>query len=276
MDTKIPYRINNINIDNICYTDIKSNKTKTIIYIKYNDKDRLKNLVFQSPSLLNINDVVNKNNINELDIPLYGKCDSKVQVLIDFFNNLDRKILTDAKRNTKWFDNFIKSNTIKYQSIIRDCNESKYSNGMIRMKILKSDDFETLLQMNNKDKISIDKIQKNSWVKMILEIYAIWVNENGFGLFIRPILMSFKLKNQLEYNYKLIDDSDEIDDVIHTVNDNDNSIFIKAETDLVTDNNATSTVLEMPNDNSFMEIHTDSSNMSDAKCNNSLSSTSST
>ena len=172
MDTKIPYRINNINIDNICYTEIKSNTKKTIVYIKYKDKDRLKNLVFQSPSLLNINDVVNKNNINELDIPLYGKCDSKVQVLIDFFNELDKKLLNDAKRNTKWFDNFIKSETIKYQSIIRDCNDNKYRNGMIRMKILKSDDFETLIQMNNKDKINVDKIQKNSWVKMILEIYV--------------------------------------------------------------------------------------------------------
>ena len=63
---------------------------------------------------------------------------------------------------------------------------------MIRIKIVKSSDFETLLQINNKERISEEDIPNDSWVKMILEVYAIWINKNGFGIFLRPILVSFK------------------------------------------------------------------------------------
>ena len=135
--------------------------------------------------------------------------------------------------------------------------------------------------MNNKNKLNVEDIPTNSWVKMILEVYAIWINENGFGLFVRPILISFQIKDQLDYNYKLMEDSDEIDNIIHTTNEIDNSIFIKAESDLTRqsglNSNITSTVLEMPhNDNSFEEM----SNSSDINLvnnnNNNLSATSST
>ena len=281
MNPKTPYRVSNIKMDNICYTDVKSNSKKTIIYIKYHERDKLKNIVFQTPTLLNINKAVKKNDIYELDIPLYGKCNNKVQTLINFFNSLDDKIVKDAKINTKWFNNFIRNNTIKYQKIVRSCEDVEYPNGMIRVKILQTSDFETLIQMNNKNKLNVEDIPTNSWVKMILEVYAIWINENGFGLFVRPILISFQIKDQLDYNYKLMEDSDEIDNIIHTTNEIDNSIFIKAESDLTRqsglNSNVTSTVLEMPhNDNSFEEM----SNSSDINLvnnnNNNLSATSST
>ena len=38
--------------------------------------------------------------------------------------------------------------------------------------------------------------------------------------------MSFKLNENIDYNYELTDDSEEIDDVIHTIHDN--SIFIRS------------------------------------------------
>ncbi len=46
---------------------------------------------------------------------------------------------------------------------------------------------------------------------MILECYAIWINSNNdFGIFLRPILISFTPKET--YNYKFIEDSDEGDE----------------------------------------------------------------
>ena len=274
MEYKTPYKIENINLTNICYTDIKSNKKKTIIYIKYENDNKLSNLVFQSPTLLNINDIIEKNNFNELDIPLVGKDNIKVNNFIKFLNDLDDKILNDAKRHSNWFNNFLKNKKTKYQKTIR--NSDIYKNGIIRIKIVKSNDFETILQLNNITKINKDEIPQDSWVKMILEVYAIWVNENGFGLFIRPILISFKPKNLIDYNYQLVEDSDEIDEVIHTVNDN--SIFIKAESDInnkIEISNTTS-ALEVPNNsNYFEELNTDemiSSSLSEYK--DKLSSTS--
>ena len=63
---KEPYKIDNINFENIRYVDKKETPDRTIIYTKYEDKGKLCNFVVQTPSLRNINDVVNRKGINEL------------------------------------------------------------------------------------------------------------------------------------------------------------------------------------------------------------------
>ena len=63
MTFKKPYKIKDINLENIRFTDIKSNSKKTIVYIKYNNTcNEQTNLVFQSPSLFNVNKPSFKNN----------------------------------------------------------------------------------------------------------------------------------------------------------------------------------------------------------------------
>ena len=119
---------------------------------------------------------------------------------------------------------------------------------MIKIKIIKNDNFETILQVNNKETISIENIEKDSWVKMILEVYAIWINKNGFGIFLRPILVSFKPFDKIQYNYKFIEESDN-EDVINTVMDND-SIFMKQ--DESTNDNGETSILEMPYNKSIV------------------------
>lgn len=248
MSSKVPYRISEIDLNNICYTDIKSNNKKTIVYIKYMDNNKLKNIVFQTPTLLSTNTIQLKNDMYELDVPLIGKEKEKINKFINFLNLLDKKIIKDAKINNKWFELFSKIKTMKYQKVIRDNNNI---NGCIRLKLLKTNDFETLVQ-NNNNRIQFDDIQKDSWLKCILEIYAIWINENGFGLFIRPILLSFKPCMKISYNYKLLDESDEneIEEVVDTLQDN--SIFIRSE------NEITSSVLELPTQNNSSVIQLES------------------
>ena len=123
---------------------------------------------------------------------------------------------------------------------------------MIKIKIIKNDNFETILQLNNKEIVKYDEINKDSWVKMILEVYAIWVNKNGFGIFLRPILVSFKPFDKIRYNYKFIEDSDN-EDVINTVADE--SVFIKNE-QMIEDNGETS-ILEMPRVNHLSSTSSD-------------------
>jgi len=257
MNSKIPYRINEINVDNICYTDIKSNNRKTIIYLKYMDNNKFKNIVFQTPTLSSIYNTVQKNNIHELDIPLEGKSDSKINKFVNFLNQIDTKIIKDAKANPKWFNSFALTKPTKYQKLIRESENSNNTNGVIRLKLIKTNDFNTIVQLNGK-KIPIIDIPKNSWVKSIIEIYAIWINENGFGLFIRPILLDFKIIQSVSYNYKLIEDSEDVDDIddgLCSIQDNNNSIFIRSENDI------TSTILEMPNNSSSSEINTTVANV---------------
>ena len=291
MASKVPFKISEINVDNICYTDVKTRNNKTIVYLKYMDSNKLRSIVFQTPTLLNINDIIlsktksavcqdsnisetnqSSNNIFELDIPLNGKSDEKTRKFIDFLELIDKKIIKDARINNKWFESFSHQKTMKYQKLIRQSDNSRYENGMIRIKIIKSNDFDTVVDHNN-NRIHPKDIPKNSWIKSILEIYAIWINENGFGLFVRPILIDIKPIEKSSYNYKLIEDSDEgedVDDMVCTVQDNYNSssIFIKSE------NEITSSVLEMPNDEDTLEVNEMSSSETDENVGNIPSATS--
>ena len=240
---KEPYKIDNIKFENIRYVDKKETSDRTIVYTKYEDKGKLCNFVIQTPSLRNINEVISRKGVSELEIPLVGQNNVKTDKFIGFLNNLDKQITSDAKINTDWFNNFYSGKVIRYQKTIRDSDE--YKNGMIKIKIIKNDNFETILQVNNKDAINIEDIEKDSWVKMILEVYAIWINKNGFGIFLRPVLVSFKPFDKSEYNYKFLEESDN-EDVINTVMDND-SIFMRQE-DSNTEGGETS-ILQLPYNN---------------------------
>ena len=179
MEKTDPYRINNINLDNLVYSKFKKRENKKVIYVKYQDRNRMNNLVFQLPTLLNIGEINKDKNIVEIDIPLYCKDKEKTPGLINFFNNLDRKIISDAKLNSRqWFGD-IKSS--KYQNIIRKTdNENKFlANGLLRLKILKTPDFETYIRVNSK-KNKLENVKSPCWTKILLEFYAIWINKNGF------------------------------------------------------------------------------------------------
>ena len=237
MNNNVPYKINEIKLSNMCYTNMKSNKKKTIQYIKYNDDSKVKNFIFQTPTLLNINDIIIKNNlVTELDIPLSGKSFNKINKFEKLLSDLDTKIIKDAPSNPKWFTTFPRIKEMKYHKILREHN----GKDILRLKILKTNDFETKILLNN-NKIKNNEIPKNSWIKILLEIYAIWINDTGFGLFIRPILIDIKTIQHNIYNYNIIEDESEdfedMDDVLDTIQDNTisfDNLFIKSDTSIST------------------------------------------
>lgn len=240
MNTRKPYRFQDIDFNNIRYTQVKNTGTKTIVYIKYEEKNKLNNLVIQTPKLRHCNEVIKKNNVDNLDIELSGPDNDKIDLFMGFLNNLERKIISDSRNNGSWFDNFVNDGQIKYQKILRNDDNN---NSIFRNKIIKRNDFQTILQYEG-NLIKPSQIpSEEMWVKEILEIYAIWINENGFGLFIRPVLISFiPIKNPI-YNYKLLDESsdDDEDDVINTEIE---SIFVKNE--VVSNDNNTTSVMDLP------------------------------
>ena len=220
MEKTDPYRINNINLDNLVYSKFKKRENKKVIYVKYQHRSKMNNFVFQLPTLLNIGEINKDNNIVEIDVPLYCKDKEKNKILIDFFNKLDRKIISDAKLNSRqWFGD-IKSS--KYQNIIRKTNnKNKFLvNGLLRLKILKTPDFETYIRINNK-KGKLKNVKSPCWTKILLEFLFIWINKNGFGGYFRPIIIDFRSMTKELYNYKMLEDSSENDDV-------PNDIFIKS------------------------------------------------
>lgn len=215
-----PLKINDIDLNKIYYTKIKENQNKKIIIIKYiSDKNKLKNLVFQTPTLTNLNKPNIFNDYAELDILLESKS-GNIDYFINFLNDLELKVKDDAKINaSRWFTKN-QDSYINFQKIIRD-------NNTIKVKLIKNNDFETIVQVNNEKRIDYDLIPENCWSKMILEFYAIWVNSNNdFGLFFRPILISFTIKNI--YNYKFLEEESDSESN-YNIPDTEvgNNIFLK-------------------------------------------------
>lgn len=226
-----PYRISEIDLDKILYTEVKEGKNKKVIYLKY-DNESNDHLSFQTTSLYNLESLKEKKGFYELDIPLFGENLQKVNQLKNFLKELDKKIIDDARKNSKkWFKGM---KNITYKSVIRSSNNKskEFENGVLRIKITEKNNNSPILIDGTGKNINITDIKENSNIKMILECYAIWITDNGFGLYLKPVLMSFiEKKKIIKYEYQLLDDSEEenepIEDVIDTeVNPNSQSAFI--------------------------------------------------
>lgn len=236
MSIQKPLKISNINLNNITYTKMKVSKKRNskIIYIKYRENNKLKNFVFQTPRLLSIFESFKINGYDEIDIPLKSDNNEKEKLFIDFLNQMDDKIKYDANINSSvWFDNFT-NNDVKIKKIINENDDIE--NGVISLKILKTPEFETIISLDNK-KCFINNIPIDCWCKMILEFYAIIINDNStINLFVRPIIMSFKTKKIENYNYDFIE-SDEDKDEEETIFIKKSDLLEKYNNDEVKKNN---------------------------------------
>ena len=129
-----PYRISEIDLDKILYTEVKEGKNKKVIYLKY-DNESNDHLSFQTTSLYNLESLKEKKSFYELDIPLFGENLQKVNQLKNFLKELDKKIIDDARKNSKkWFKGM---KNITYKSVIRSSNNKskEFENGVLRIKI---------------------------------------------------------------------------------------------------------------------------------------------
>jgi hypothetical protein len=267
MNSQEPFKISNVDFSKIVYPKDRINDKKKIILIKYNEKGKLKNFVFQTPTLLNIGKAQMFNGYHEIELALVGKEKERVNYFIDFLNQLEDKIKSDARFNaSNWFNITDENQTINFQKIIRESDE--YNNGTIKLKIIKNNDFETILQQNNSKKIDVNSIPEDSWTKMILECYAIWINSNNdFGIFLRPILISFTLKET--YNYKFIEDSDEGDEFDVPDTEVNNNIFMDVRQNYKNKSNTDSTSqLEVDNLIKDLQADIDKTSESDKQINN--------
>ena len=231
-----PLKFDEINLNNIVYNKIKSNKNKTVIFLKYKNKNNLSNFVIQSPALFSNNKLVKGTKCSYLDVPLLGKKKEKVNDFINFLEKLDEKVIYDAKLNSNsWFKEYDIDDNVNFQRLIR-ISENKNTKGELRLKIINNSEFKTVLKLNNKKIINEDEIPENQFCKIILEMQAVWVNKNGFGIFFRPILISFYPVINKKIQYQLIESEEEIDDIIDSEESND-TIFEKNNSESTCDLN---------------------------------------
>ena len=91
MNSLQPLKLSELDFNNVHYDKVKSNDTKTIIYLKYSNSTH-NNLVFQVPTLLNNNKPKKNNDVYELDIPLVSKSKDRIEHLVKKLDELEKKL----------------------------------------------------------------------------------------------------------------------------------------------------------------------------------------
>jgi len=192
MNVLEPYSVSSIDFNNIIFKTPKIIKNKKIIFLKYKNKKN-SNFVIQLSNLVN-NYIIDSNEI-EFEI--------KNNKVIDFLNNLDNFIIKQTKTNlNEWFNHIDDLSSIDYQRIINGDN-------IIKLKILNNDSFKTKVTLNDEEIDDFNEIDENVSAKTIVEVYAIWIKNNSFGLLLRTIKIGIY---QTIYNYKFLDDDNDKDD----------------------------------------------------------------
>jgi len=213
MDQKI-HLINQIDLNKIIYSKVNEMNDKKLIHIYYEKPGN--KLLFQTPQLLNIFDIQKSQYFNELILPLYD-CNLKVPLFIQLLKDLDSKIIEGAKQNkNEWFKN---KASIRYKSLIKNLytsnsqsnyytpskEDEKYSeNGLIKLKITNG-----VKIVENGSDIKIDQLQKNSNIRLIVELYGVWVSKDVFGIYLKPVMVE-QIENKV---IKFIDEKEDITEV---------------------------------------------------------------
>jgi len=212
------YLLNQIDLSKIIYSKVNEMNDKKLIHIHYEKPGQ--KLLFQTPQLLNIFDIQKNQYFNQLILPLYD-CNLKVPMLIKFLKDLDMKIVNDAKKNkNEWFKN---KTAIKYKSLIKNLYKSnsqsnyytptrddeKYcENGLIKLKL--TNGIKIIENTNNIARdINLDDIKKMNYMRLIVELYAVWISNDVFGIYLKPVMIE-QIQNKV---LNFIDEKEDITDV---------------------------------------------------------------
>lgn len=216
-----PYLPKDFSLDSIVYSEVyhdSPNKKSIFLY----DRVPGKKIYIQSPELQNMIGLVEKSKYYELNLPLYGKKTSHVSSFINFIKELDNKIISDAKNNKNtWFDESNKN--IRYRSLIKNIHNDyidtiefkagMFENGIIKLKITDGTQITA-----NGNKIQPNELKLDNDIRTIFQIYAIWISNDLFGIYLKPVKIDqkYKIIEQIDF---ITSDSDK-DTVYNTDNEN--------------------------------------------------------
>lgn len=193
---KNPLNIKEIIFENIKYIPMKNGKSIMLRYLN-NEK-----FFFQTPELV-IKNIESKNDMSIIYFDLNENLEN-ISIFINFLINLDKSIVKTARLNRKWFS----SNNIKFKGLIR---YDEFNSPYFKLKF-KNSYIEKLRITSNRqtEKCFFSDLKKNSKVKMIIDVNGLWINENYFGIYLKPLLFDIR------ETYDLILNESSEDDILDT------------------------------------------------------------
>jgi len=206
---KNPFNIRDIKLDKIIFSKASLNENSKNIYLKYNNNGKLSRFLIQTTEL-EIKDIqASTNDVTIILVNLKSNNNKKLNNFVNFIYKLDNHIIETGKSNPEWFY----SNNVKFKGLIRqdaDC-DIPYLKLKIKNYMLKN------LQVTydkQSEKRSFKDLKKHDNIKLVLDIFGLWVNKNGFGLYLKPVLIDIRDSNELTF-YESSEDNDIIDTEIN-------------------------------------------------------------
>jgi hypothetical protein len=177
------FKLKDIEVDDITFTDFNDGEINISYLGKYP-------LLIEIPPLCCNGDIIlnkTKYTTHELYLNLLGKNDYDTNAIDNFFKKLDSKLIGFGKLNYKNWG--LENKNIMYKSVIREFDkESPQKNG-IKVKFMKSKNFNTLLFDQKQNIIHTNDyqkyIKKGCYVKMIIELVCIWIKNSTYGIHIK-------------------------------------------------------------------------------------------
>ena len=197
---KNPFNKKDIIFDNGNFLHSKYDRNILLRYISRNKQNKF---YVQTPELV-LEDIYQEEGYNVLKLSLNNEI-KKINNFIEFLINLDKHIIDEAKKNPDWFN----STNIRFKGMIRQ--DTKDSLPYLKLKI-KNNNLNRLKVTFDKqsEKGTFSDLKNGQKVKMILDINGLWINDNGFGIYLKPYLIDIR------YSYDLILNESSEEDIIDT------------------------------------------------------------
>ncbi len=221
-------KTSDFNSQNLRYSSVKTNaQGGKQIYISYSQNGHQVPLIFQTPKMLCMNGL---NKFEDKDLVKYScdisftnmETDDKVAALYKALSDIDDKIVGDAVNHSmEWLkmksvtpaslrDLKLYTPSIKL-SVNKDSGEpdGKYPPRM-KLKIQHKDgDFVPSVYNKNREKVSMDCLEKGSYVKCIVQCSGIWIVNGKFGLSWKLQQIQVEPPTKLGKSFAFLPDSDD-------------------------------------------------------------------
>ena len=197
---KNPFSIKDIVFDNVNFLHSKYDRN---ILLRYISKNKQNKFYVQTPELV-LENIYQEDEYYVLKLNLNNDV-KKNNNFIEFLINLDKYIINEARKNPEWFN----STNIRFKGMIRQ--DTKDSLPYLKLKV-KNNNLNRLKVTFDKqsEKGTFSDLKNDQKVKMILDINGLWINDNGFGIYLKPYLIDIR------HSYDLVLNESSEEDIIDT------------------------------------------------------------
>ena len=257
---KTPFNVKDINFDNIKFIPSGNGKSIMLRYLQNNKQNKF---FVQTPEL-KISNIESDDLVTTLYFDLKTNNSGRISSFINFLINLDKSIILNARNNKDWFG----SSNIKFKGLIRYENSNE---PYLKLKVKNSSLYKLRVTSDRQSERGVfSDLKPNMKVKMIIDVNGLWINNNGFGIYLKPYLIDIR------ETYDLILNNSSEEDIVDTeiVDKTETNSIMNLETDanIVTETNSVVIESEVQvNTNDFFSKNMDDllNDMSDSSGNNS-------